>query len=50
MTHLGIIKELGFNFSLLNDGDLKDRRWGEMEESECVQKSHPSNMGRVSMQ
>ena len=36
MTHLGIIKELGFNFSPLNDGDLEDRRrrdgeW-EMEE------------------
>lgn len=50
MTHLGMIKELGINFSPLNDGDLRDRRWGGMESGEWRRvdmndTSHPSEIG-----
>lgn len=50
MTHLGMIKELGINFSPLNDRDLRDRRWGEMESGEWRRvdmndTSHPPEIG-----
>lgn len=47
MTHPEIIKESGITFTSLNDEDLRDRGWREMENGKRRRvdrndKSHPS--------